>query len=488
MAGWLPEGLAEHLSAVMAALAFAGTLVGAIHAAHAVLTARSPEGSIAWALSLIFFPWLAVPLYWIFGRNKFDQYAEVIRESIKEQRPMLLSARKALDACMAGEIRGLASHTRSLLESVSPHPFIAGNEAKLLIDGEATFKAIFEALDRAESYVLVEYYIFKHDSIGKEFIERLVAKAKAGLQVHFIYDELGSGSLPSSAVGLMRSAGVQVSEFGAPKRAWASLRINFRNHRKIVVVDGAVAFLGGLNVGDEYLTRRPYRRYWRDTHLRLEGPAALAVQSAFLTDLAWASDYPPPKLSWKPRVREEGACPALVLPTGPADGIEACSLFFIEAICSARERIWLATPYFVPDVAVVKALQLAACRGVDVRIVIPRKSDNPLVSFASLSFLEDLAMPSIQVLRYYKGFMHQKVLLVDGKFASVGTANLDNRSLYLNFEICAIVASHAFVKDVEAMFEEDFKYCHPIKVEDYLRRNPAYKVLCQTARLLAPVL
>ena len=484
----LPAEWSGHISTITATLAIVGTIVGIIHAANAVLTARSPEGSIAWALSLIFFPWLAVPLYWFFGRNKFEQYAEVIRDSVEEYRPLLSGAEKALDSCRAPEVDGLAAHTRSLFEQIAPHPFTAGNKATLLIDGEATFKEILAAIATAKRHILIEYYIFKYDSIGREFVECLLEKARSGVAVHFIYDEFGSGSLPDSVVDRMRTAGIQVSEFGAPRRSWASLRFNFRNHRKVVVVDGVTAFVGGLNVGDEYLSRHPYRRYWRDTHLRIDGPAALAVQSAFVTDLAWASEYPPPELDWTPSLPVSGQSPVLILPTGPADGIEACSLFFLESICSARRRLWLATPYFVPDIAIVKALQLAACRGVEIKIVIPRMSDNLLVSLAGLTFLEDLAMPNIQVLRFYKGFMHHKIMLVDDKFATVGTANLDNRSVYLNFEIGAVVAGERFTKEVEAMFMEDFMFCHPMKVEDYLRRNPAYRVLCQTARLLSPVL
>jgi cardiolipin synthase len=160
----------------------------------------------------------------------------------------------------------------------------------------------------------------------------------------------------------------------------------------------------------------------------------------------------------------------------------------MESICAARERLWLATPYFVPDAAIVKALQLAACRGVDIRIVLPKKSDNLLVSLAGLAFLEDLDMPKIQFYRYAKGFMHHKVMLIDKKFASVGTANFDNRSFYLNFEISAVVAGERFAQEVEEMFLNDFKSCGPLRLEDYMRRNPMFRALCQTARLFSPVL
>ena len=472
----------------MAALALVASLVGAIHAAHVVLTGRSPEGTIAWALSMILFPWVAVPLYWIFGRNKFDQYAEVIRDSLEECRPLLEISGQAIEKCASGPINAIAGHSRALFESIAPHPFTGGNRAKLLIDGETTFKEIFDAIALARNYILVEYYMFKADSIGREFSDRLIAKAKTGVHVHLIYDEMGSGSLPWHFVEKLRQGGVQLSSFGAPRRSWAPLRMNFRNHRKIVVVDGATAFLGGINVGDEYLSRDRSIGYWRDTHLRLDGPAALAVQASFLIDLAWASEYPMPRLSWTP-FRPQGASDnVLVLPTGPADFIEACSLFFIESICSARKRLWLASPYFVPDDAVVKALQLAACRGVEIRIVMPKRSDNRLVSLAGLTFLEELDMPNVHFFSYHKGFMHHKVMLIDDKFATVGTANMDNRSFRLNFEISAVVSGEKFVKDVENMFLNDFKSCDQLNVENYIGRNPLFRILCQTARLFSPAL
>ncbi len=481
----------EHLLALTAIFLAFSYVAGLLHAAHAVMTARSPEGAIAWALSLVFIPVLSVPMYWIFGRNKFEDYAEVMRETFEINRKSLESVQKAISSCSGSEPPGLSSQSRSLLESIAIHPFTGGNSLKLLLDGEAAFKSIFEAIDSARECILVEYYIFRCDAIGTEFRDRLIAKAREGVRVHFIYDEFGSGSLPDPFVEAMRAAGIEVSEFGAPKRAWGHLRLNFRNHRKIVVVDGRTAFLGGMNVGDEYLSRDPEMGLWHDAHLRIEGPAALAVQAAFLEDHEWASDEeaPPPSVSWTPHLlpASEGEH-VLILPTGPADTLESCSLFFMEAICSAQRRLWIATPYFVPDDAITKALQLAACRGVDVRIMIPKRSDNLLVKLAGLSYLEDMDMPDIQTLRYCRGFMHKKAILVDDKLAAVGTANLDNRSFRLNFEIGALVAGESFAKELEAMFLEDFRHCSRLRYEDYLRRSWAFKVCCQAARLLSPVL
>jgi len=462
-------------------------LAGAAHSAHAILTARSPQGAIAWALSLLFFPVLAIPLYWIFGRNKFEDYAEAMRSSFEANRKSLEGVRPLPAA--KGEVSGLSWHSKSLLESLALHPFSGGNAVKLLIDGEAAFKEIFAALDSAKEYILVEYYIFRSDAVGTEFRDLLIAKARQGVKVHFIYDEFGSGALPEPFVQAMSEAGIEVSEFGAPRRAWAPFRLNFRNHRKIVVVDGRCAFLGGLNVGDEYLSRCLETGYWRDTHLRIDGPAALAAQSAFLEDHEWASseDAPVPSVSWSPPP-SGGQEHVLVLHTGPADKVESGSLFFMECICSARRRLWIATPYFVPDDAILKAIQLAACRGVDVRIMIPKRSDSVLVKMAGLSYLDDLDIPNIQVLRYGKGFMHQKAMLVDDKFAVLGTANLDNRSLRLNFEISAVVAGAPFAGKMEAMLVEDFKSCSRLSYGDFLKMSLPYRLLCQAARLLSPIL
>jgi cardiolipin synthase len=366
-------------------------------------------------------------------------------------------------------------------------PFTTPNEVQLLVDGEATFSAIFEAIDEARDYLLVQFFIIRDDGLGRELKDRLCRKAREGIRVYLLYDEIGSHSLSKAYVRELREAGVDVRPFWTTKGWRNRLQVNFRNHRKIVVADGRVAFVGGLNVGDEYLGRNPRVGPWRDTHARFEGPSVTCVQLAFLEDWYWAS-HEVPQLEWRPAPAREGRKRVLVLPTGPADALETCNLFFLHAIHSARERIWIVSPYFVPDHDILAALQLAALRGVDVRIMLPLKPDHKIVYLASFSYLSHLAMEGVGVFRYEPGFLHQKVLLVDDDLASVGTANADNRSFRLNFEISMVVADREFAGEVETMLERDFARCRRVTEEDYERRGLLFKLGVKIARLFSPLL
>jgi cardiolipin synthase len=279
---------------------------------------------------------------------------------------------------------------------------------------------------------------------------------------------------------------VSIRPFGSNRRWRNPFQINFRNHRKIVVVDGRVAYVGGLNVGDEYIGRDPGFGPWRDTHVRLEGPAVHAVQLAFLEDWYWAAQETPP-LDWTPRPVSPNGQNVLVLPTGPADELETCGLFFVHMINAAQQRLWITSPYFVPDPQVMCALQLASLRGVDVRIMLPEHADHLLVYLSSFSYLEEAEQADVKIYRYQPGFMHHKVILVDDHLAAVGTANLDNRSFRLNFEITVLVDDHGFAAQVEEMLRRDFQQCERAHAEDLLQRSFWFRVAVRVARLMSPL-
>ena len=264
------------------------------------------------------------------------------------------------------------------------------------------------------------------------------------------------------------------------------LQVNFCNHRKILVVDGHTAYVGGHNVGNEYLGLDPELSPWRDTHAEVCGPAALAVQLAFLEDWYWATERLP-VLDWSVPLDPPGKVPVLVLPSGPADENETCSLFFLHAINSAQKRLWITSPYFVPDEAVVAALQLAAMRGVDVRIMLPAKADNRLVHLASFAYIPETRRVGIRLFRYRAGFLHQKVMLMDD-VGTIGTANLDNRSFRLNFEIALVFADTGFAAEIADMLERDFARCDEIGKTDVSHLPLLTRIGASMARLLAPVL
>ena len=339
---------------MIAALVVLFHVLGFTSSIHAVMSTRTSQGAIAWAVTLNTFPYLAVPAYWVFGRSKFEGYViarrgtdvrndHIEQEAIQTAAPYLLAEGEGAEAASAAE--GLARM-----------PILRGNAVELLIDGDATFESIFRGIDEAKEYVLVQFYIVHDDGLGRALKERLIAKAKEGVRVYFLYDEVGSHSLPDSYKEELRRAGAEVSEFNTRKGRRNRFQLNFRNHRKIVVTDGRVAWIGGHNVGDEYLGKDPKFGHWRDTHLRIQGPAVLKAQISFSEDWYWATETLP-KLNWTARPAPDGSdARVLIIPTGPADELESANLMFVHAINSAQKRIWIASPYFVPEHAVIVAL------------------------------------------------------------------------------------------------------------------------------------
>ncbi len=472
-------------SLTLAGLIASGShLLGVLTAVHAIMKSRTSQGAIAWAIMLVMFPYLSLPLYWIFGRNKFSGYVRARRsenEDIRHLLEKLRSYRPVFKAPLEGRDADF-----EVLEELAAMPFTKANNVELLVDGEATFGAIFDGIDAANDYVLVQFFIVRDDELGRQLKSKLVEKARAGVRVYFLYDEVGSHRLANAYIRELTEAGADVRSFYTTKGLWNRFQLNFRNHRKIVVVDGHKAYVGGLNVGDEYMGRDPKVGPWRDTHVRIEGPSVQCVQMAFLEDWHWAS-HEVPKLNWNPEPAVGADKKILVLPTGPADELETCGLFFVHAIHAARHRLWIASPYFVPDYHVICALQLAALRGVDVRVMLPEKPDHKLIYLSAFSFLEETEPAGVKIYRYQPGFLHQKVMLVDDDLAAVGTANLDNRSFRLNFEITIAAIERSFIEKVRAMLEHDFSQCRLATCEDLQNRSFWFKLAVSLARLTAPI-
>jgi cardiolipin synthase len=458
-------------------------VVGIATALHALYQSRSSQGSIAWILCLVMFPILTLPAYFIFGRTRFGGYREKIGAMIATRRAVYTEYREKL-AEHRVEIQ--SGHSLDPLERIAGSDLLSGNKLELLINGAATFEAVFRAIDKASRYILVEFFIIKDDKVGQDLRERLMRKAREGISVYVLYDEVGSNKLSSAYLDPLKEAGVKVSSFHTRQGFRNFFQVNFRNHRKIVVVDGSIGFVGGHNVGDEYLGRSAKFSAWRDTHMSIEGPAVLPLQATFFADWAWATGTVPN--AQLPAPTPVGASEVLVVATGPADPNDRCTLFFLEAIMRAEHRVWIASPYFVPDESIIRALQLAAMRGVDVRILLPEKADHLLVWLASFSYAPEVTAVGVKVYRYTEGFLHQKVLLVDDALSAVGTANLDNRSLRLNFEITAVVHEAAFAQQIATMLEADFARSRDESSLTFGRLSLPMQLGSKAARLFSPIL
>jgi cardiolipin synthase len=460
-------------------------LAGFLCAAHAVLTVRTSQGAIAWSVSLISLPFIAVPAYLVFGRNKFEGMVDAYAARQDEIDDLVTAIHASLEPWTRPVPERPGSYRA--LKSMTGLGMVGGNAVELLVDGEATFESILAGIARAEHYVLFQFYMVHDDEIGRRARDALIERARAGLRVFVLYDEIGSSGLSREYVESLAEAGIEVSSFRPTRGFGNRLQVNFRNHRKIVVVDGKSAWVGGHNVGDEYLGRDPDFSPWRDTHVRIDGPAVLQLQAVVIGDWYWATRELP-ELRWTPVAAEPSDQSVMIIPSAPSQRLETAGLMFTTALHSARERIWISAPYFVPDEAVMKALQLAALRGVDVRVITTGKSDSLPVYLAAFHYMDQLRDLGIRFYAYSPGFLHEKVMLIDDELATVGTANFDNRSFRLNFEVTAIIADTGFADEMEAMFETDFRHSVPIDPATFDDKPLHWRLGVALSRLAAPVL
>ncbi|PXX95499.1 cardiolipin synthase [Halomonas sp. LBP4] len=456
-------------------------LLGVLSAVLALMSSRTSQGAIAWIISLVTFPYLAVPAYWLLGRPRFYGYVSARGERDTVLRRVLARYRERVEPFVA-EARD--SDIRAV-EQLAMMPLTTGNRAELLIDGEATFDSLFDGIERAEEYILIQFFIVRHDALGLELKQRLQQAADRGVRVYFLYDEIGSHKLNEGYLRDLALYGIEVSAFRSSRGFRHRFQLNFRNHRKVLVVDGREGWLGGFNVGVEYLGQGRHGP-WRDTHLKLTGPSVLGLQEAFWEDWHWATGEVI-NLSWTPQVTCVECQDVVIVPSGPADRQETASLLVQHAIHSAHERFWVTSPYFVPDQGVQDALRLAAMRGVDVRIMMPERPDHLLVFLSAFSFLPDMLHAGVKVYRYQPGFLHQKVMLIDDAAASVGTVNLDNRSFRLNFEITAVIPDRRFAAQVRLMLEQDFANCRRVSRDELTARPLWRKIVSRAAYLLSPI-
>jgi cardiolipin synthase len=460
-------------------------IAGIVFAMRAILIARTPQSAIAWACGLVVFPILTIPLFLIFGESRFAGYP-LAGSSVSQKLDEALHAIiRHLDGYQANFTGNFREASRMAI-NLSRIPATSGAKIDLLIDGEATFQSIFAAIDNAKESVWVQFFIIHDDQLGRALADRLVAAARRGVECRVLFDQVGSKGLPESWGARLRSEGIHVERFVTNRQFGRRFQINFRNHRKLVIVDALVAFLGGLNVGDEYMGRSRRFGPWRDTHIRIEGPSVPGFQLSFLEDWHYITGEVPPFRLPKPIVAPEPSPLVFPIASGPAENWSICPAVYLSIINSATRRLWIASPYFVPGSPLFYAICHAAIRGVDVRIILPQMADHLLPWLSSFTYYQKLREAGVKLWRYQRGFMHQKVLLADDDISIVGSINVDYRSFMLNFELSAAIQDKNFADRIEAMFLADFDKSAPEDLRKFEDGSFLFRLQCRAAALMSP--
>jgi cardiolipin synthase len=455
---------------------------------------RSATKTMAYLMLCIFVPVGGVIFYILFGinywrRKMYDKKCgenKKMLEKLKREMAVFAAESIAASDMAADDNRELALMLVNELHS----PLTRRNKVKLLINGEEKFPEVLQAISDAKHHIHIEYYIFEQDEIGLQIEDLLILKATEGVQVRFIYDDFGSPSIKKTIEKRMTDAGVEIYPFSKILFYILANRINYRNHRKIIVIDGQTAFTGGINVSDKYINNKPGKLFWRDTHLRIDGPGVFYLQYLFLCDwnFCCGKNLQPDQLHFvSDKVHNDDSF-VQVASSGP-DSLQPSILFsLLQAVYLAKKEILITTPYFIPGDSLLEALRIAALSGLSVKLLVPGISDSKLVNAASKSYYEELLCAGVEVYLYQKGFVHAKTLVADGRLSVVGTANMDYRSFELNFEVNVLLYDEVIAEKLRAVFFNDLEDAQKIDADSWCRR-PAYKQLPEKlARLFSHVL
>lgn len=473
-------------------LTFIYTGINIIISIDILLDNRDPSSTVAWILVLFLFPVGGIFLYLYIGRNHRKQKTfskkrtednYILNHLFKEQIHFL-----NYGEILQKNITDIKGNIIPLLFRNTHSPLTINNKVKVLQNGEATFSEMLDAIYKAEDHIHMEYYIIKDSHIGRKFQEALIKKAKEGIEVRLIYDAVGSWRLTKKFLKPLEDAGVIIEVFLPVTLPLLGSRLNYRNHKKILVVDGKIGFVGGINIGDEYLGKNKKLGFWRDTHLKLQGEAVYVLQGMFLADWYFVSNESINDIKYFPK---QGYCGETILQiasSGPDSYWASIHQAYFSAINSAREKVYITTPYLVPDEGILLALKTAALRGVDVRLLVPIKPDHRSVFWASKSHFEELLRAGVKIYQYSKGFVHGKVFIIDNNFISIGTANLDIRSFELNFEVNAFIYDKDINRKVSKDFLEDLKVSKQILLDEYKKRPFTHKITESIARVFSPIL
>jgi cardiolipin synthase len=458
-----------------------------------VLENRSPIRTISWVLVLVSLPVVGIIIYLFFGQEyrKKKMFSKKGLYHLDKLRKQTQSQLKKLPGNYHLYDEGILSkrHLINLMLSSSNALLTDNNEITILKNGNETFPAIFHAIENAKHHVHLEYYIIDNDEIGKQLKDILIRKAKQGVEVRVIYDDVGSWQLPSRYIKELQRNGVKIDCFMKVRFPMLTSRVNYRNHRKIVVVDGKIGFTGGLNFADRYMYGVKGLGIWRDTHLMVKGGAATALQIVFMADWFFVSkEILSGEAYFKTFRPGTGKKLVQIVSSGPDSDWESIGQAYFSAIASAREKVFIASPYMIPPSDIIYAMKTAALGGIDIRVLLPGKSDAIITKWGTNSYLEELLETGVKIYLYQPGFMHSKLMVVDGIFSTVGTANLDSRSLETNFEVNAMIYDKEIAAAIEKQFLDDLNQSRTILLEEWKTRSRISKAKESFARLLSPML
>jgi cardiolipin synthase len=455
-----------------------------------LLENRDPGKTIAWLCILCLLPILGFIFYVIFGRkppkslfqnkhvpdNRLDR--KVGRQQTNCQPDNLLPPQNI----------DLEKKFVFLLQNSGLAPMTIHNKVSILLNGEQKFQELFNALESATHHIHLSYYIFKDDEIGADVLKILSRKAATGVEIRVLLDGMGCLSISGSFIKSMRQAGIQAEWFFPIRFPFITSKLNMRYHRKIVVVDGRIGFMGGLNIGDEYLSRDAKLGFWRDTHLKLEGEAVHDLQAIFLNDWYFVTHQKIQRTPYFPQIHISSILPVQILAGGPDSHRTSILQGIFSAITMAKHSVYIETPYFVPAECLIMALKTAALSGLDVRLLVQGIPEHKVTYWAMHSYFEELLQAGVHIFQYLKGILHAKVLLIDNQLASVGSANLDNRSFFLDFEICAFVYDHSLAEGLTSDFEQDLIESRELDLELFQYRPVSERWKESTARLFSSLL
>lgn len=453
---------------------------------------RDPIKTIAWISVILLIPLAGLIFFYFFGRSyrkkkvffrkELSDFRQVEKHLLWQNKHLIHNLLQNDPELISkiGVVKLLFNNSKALL---TMH-----NKIEILLNGEEAFPEMFKAIEQAKHHIHIQFYIIEEGKIGNNLKDLLIQKANQGVQVRVIYDGVGSWGVSKSYIEQLKKAGVEIHAFIPVRFPRLAQRINYRNHRKIIVVDGNIGFIGGLNIADRYLFGKPDIGIWRDTHLKITGTAVNSLQLIFLTDWHFITDKLLSDNIYFPENKIKNRTIVQIIASGPDSDWNSIMQAYFYLISTAKQYVYMSTPYFIPNESILTAIKTIALSGVDVRIILPYKSDSKLTYFGSLSYIPELLEANVSVFVYKKGFTHSKVLIVDDIICSVGTANMDLRSFDQNFEVNAMIYDKNIALKLKESYMEDLKYCDKVNLQEFYDKPFTHHLAQGIARIFSPLL